>query len=285
MTFKKIKFVTDSTCDIPPELVQKWGIGIVPAFVNYGGNSYADDGKELIREEFYARLLTMTETPTTAAPPPGLTEKVIKEAFEGADHLMVLTAPAALSGIYNSMRLGASSLPPDCVTLIDSGTVTMALGWQVLVGAEVAAATGDVDKVIDAINRVRAHQKLYAGLATMEFLRRSGRVSWALAGIGALLQIKPMVEVKDGVVFPLARVRTFGKVMQELIALTRAQAPLDKLAILHANNPDGARDMQNQLADVIPPETLVINITTVIGTHIGPGALGVATVSKGWRAE
>jgi DegV family protein with EDD domain len=284
MTFKKIKFVTDSTCDIPPELVQKWGIGIVPAFVNYGGNSYADDGKELNREEFYVRLPTMTETPTTAAPPPGLAEKIIKETFEGADHLFILTAPAALSGIYNSMRLGASSLPQDCVTLIDSGTVTMALGWQVLVGAEVGAETGDVDKVKDAISRVRAHQKLYAGLATMEFLRRSGRVSWALAGIGALLQIKPMLEVKDSEVLPLARVRTFGRVVQELLTLTRAQTPLDKLTILHANNPDGAQDMRDQLVDIAPADTLIINITTVIGTHTGPGALGIALVNKGWKA-
>ncbi len=284
MTFKKIKFVTDSTCDIPPELVQKWDIGIVPAFVNYGGNSFADDGKELIREDFYARLPAMTETPTTAAMPPGLAEKIITETFEGADHLFILTAPAALSGIYNSMRLGASNLPQDRVSLIDSGTVTMALGWQILVGAEVAAETGDVDKVRDAISRVRAHQKLFAGLATMEFLRRSGRVSWALAGIGALLQIKPMLEVKDSVVLPLGRVRTFGRVVQELLALTRAQAPLDKLAVLHSNNLDGARDMQNQLADIAPADTLIINITTVIGTHIGPGALGIALVTKGWRA-
>jgi DegV family protein with EDD domain len=284
MTFKKIKFVTDSTCDIPPELVQKWAIGIVPAFVNYGGNSYADDGKELIREEFYARLPEMAETPTTATPPPGLAETIIKQTFAGADHLIILTAPATLSGIFNAMRLGASSLPSDRVTLMDSGTVTMALGWQVLVGAEVAAETGAVEKALDAINRVRTHQKLYAGLATMEFLRRSGRVSWALAGIGALLQIKPMLEVKDSVVLPLGRVRTFGKVVQELLALTRAQAPLDKLAILHANNPDGAHDMQDQLADIAPPETLTINITTVIGTHTGPGALGVALVTRGWKA-
>jgi DegV family protein with EDD domain len=284
MTFKKIKFATDSTCDIPPELVQKYGIGIVPAFVNYGGKSYADDGKELIREDFYQLLPTMPETPTTAAPPPGLAEKVATETFKDADHLVILTAPAALSGIYNSMRLGIANLPQDRVTLIDSGTVTMALGWQILVGAEVAAETGDVDKVLDAINRVRAHQKLYAGLATMEFLRRSGRVSWALAGIGALLQIKPMLEVKDSAVLPLGRVRTFGKVVQELLTLTRAQVPLDKLAILHANNPEGARDMHTQLADIAPPDTLLINITTVIGTHTGPGALGVALVDKGWRS-
>jgi len=283
MTFKKIRFVTDSTCDIPLELAEKWGIGIVPAFVNYDGSSYADDGVELVREDFYRRLPEMTDTPTTAAPPPGLSEKVIRETFEGADHLIILTAPAALSGIYNSMRLGASSLPAECVTLMDSGTVTMALGWQVLIGAEVAAETGDVETVIGAINRVRGHERLYAGLATMEFLRRSGRVSWALAGIGALLQIKPMLEVRDSAVLPLGRVRTFGKVVQELIRLTREQAPLDRLAILHTNNPEGAEDLKQQLSDVAPADTWIINVTTVIGTHTGPGALGIACVNKGWR--
>jgi DegV family protein with EDD domain len=284
MTFKKIRFVTDSTCDIPPDLVKKWDIGVVPAFVNYGGNSYADDGVELVREDFYAKLPSMPETPKTAAPPPAIAEKVILKTFEGADHLVILTAPAVLSGIYNSLRLGASSLPPECVTLIDSGMVTMALGWQVLVGADVAAETGDVQQVVDAISRVRAHQKLYAGLATMEFLRRSGRVGWALAGIGALLQIKPMLEVKDGEVLSLGRIRTFGRVVEELLRLAREHAPLDKLAILHTNNPEGALDMQNKLADIAPPDTLLINVTTVIGTHTGPGALGIASVSKNWRS-
>src|SRR5262245_4632903 len=113
MTFKTIRFVTDSCCDIPPELVKKWKIGVVPAFVNYGGKSYADDGVELDREVYYNQMPTMTSQPTTSAPSPGLAEQVINQTFEDADHLVILCVPARLSGIYNAMRLGSAGIPAD----------------------------------------------------------------------------------------------------------------------------------------------------------------------------
>jgi len=283
MTFKTIRFVADSTCDIPPDLVEKWKIGIVPAFVNYGGKSYADDGVELDRVVYYNQMPSMTTQPTTAAPPPALAEKIIHEAFKEADHLVMLTAPANLSGIYNAFRLGMSQLPQDRVTLIDCGTLTMGMGFQVLIGAEVAAETGDVDAVLSAIQRARPNQQVYAAPETMEYLRRSGRVGWATASVGALLQIKPIVNVTEGEVKSIARVRTFSKAIDKLIELAQSQAPLDRLALLHANNLEGAQEIKNRLGDITPAETLIINVTPVIGTHIGPGALGVTTVSKAWR--
>jgi DegV family protein with EDD domain len=283
MTFRTIRFVADSTCDIPRELLDKWKISTVPAFVNYGGKSYADDGVELDRVVYYNQMPTMTAQPTTSAPPPALVEKIIHKAFEGADHLVMLTAPATLSGIYNAFRLGASQLPQDCVTLIDSGTLTMALGFQTLIGAEVAAETGNLEAVLSAIQRVRANQQVYAIPETMEYLRRSGRVSWAAASVGALLQIKPLVSATESEVKAIARVRTFSKAVDKLIELIQEQAPLDRLALLHVNNSEGAQEMKNRLGDIAPAETFIINVTPVIGTHIGPGALGVTTVSKAWR--
>jgi DegV family protein with EDD domain len=284
MTFQKIKIVTDSVCDIPADLVAKWDIGVVPCFVNYDGKSFADDGVELVREQFYNNLPTMKSTPTTAAPPPALAEDVLNRSFEGADHLIVVTTPAKLSGINNSMHIGARDLPQDRVTIIDSGQLSMALGWQVLIAAEVAAKTGSVEQTIAAVTRVRAHQALYAGLATMEFLRRSGRVGWAAAGIGALLQIKPVVNVSDGVVSPTARVRTFNRVIDKLVELGRTHAPFDKLALLHVNNRDGALELKEQLKDLLPQDTIIADVGPTLGTHIGPGALGVAPVSQSWKA-
>lgn len=283
MTSKVIRFVTDSTCDIPAELVKKYNIGIIPAFVNYGGKSYADDGVELNREVYYNQMPTMTSQPTTAAPSPGLAEKIIKNAFEGADHLIMLTVPAVLSGIHNAFRLGASSLPSDRVTLIDSGTLSVALGFQVLAGVEVAAATNSVEQTVAAIQRARANQKLYAVPESMEYLRRSGRVGWAAASAAALLQIKPIVSATENEVASIARVRTFGKAIDKLIELTQATAPLDKLAILHANNPSGAQEIKTRLGKIVPSETYIINVTPAIGTHIGPKALGIATLSAAWR--
>jgi DegV family protein with EDD domain len=212
-----------------------------------------------------------------------LVTKIIEETFEGTDHLVMLTAPAVFSGIYNAFRLGASALPQDRVTLIDSGTLTMGLGFQALVGAEVAAQTGDVQAVLAAIKGVRANQKVYAVPETMEYLRRSGRLSWAAASVGALLQIKPIVSATESEVKAVARVRTFSKAVDKLIELAQGEAPLDRLAILHSNNSEGAQEVRQRLGQLIPQETLIINITPVIGTHIGPGALGVATVRKAWR--
>lgn len=283
MTSKKIRFIADSTCDIPSDLLQKWNITIIPAFVNYGGASYADDGKELDRVAYYDQLPSMTSQPTTSAPAPGLTESIITKVAAEADHVVMLTVPAKLSGIYNAFRLGASSLPPSTYTLIDSGTTTMAMGFQVLVGAEVAAATGDVVATVNAIERARRHIRLFAAPESMIYLRRSGRVGWAAAGAATLLQIKPIVSLEDGVVESTARVRTFGKAVEKMVELALEQSPLDRLALLHTNNLDGANDMRQRLGDAVPMETYTINVTPVLGTHVGPKALGVITLNNGWR--
>lgn len=283
MNSRRIGFITDSTCDIPAELIKRWQISVIPAFVNYGGKSYADDGIELDREVYYNQMPTMASHPTTAAPSPGLAEKIIMQAAENADHLIMLTAPASLSGIYNAFRLGAINLPPDRVTLIDSGTLSMGLGFQVLIGAQTAAQIDDIPEIINTISKVRANERVYAVPETMEYLRRSGRVGWAAASVGSLLQIKPLVEARDGVVANIARVRTFSKAIDKLVELAQAQAPLERLAILHANNPEGAAIIKERLASIVPAETYILNVTPTIGTHIGPKALGVVTLKAGWR--
>ncbi|MCC6612200.1 MAG: DegV family protein [Anaerolineae bacterium] len=284
MPFKNIRIVTDSTCDIPRDLIEQYKIGVVPCFVNYGGNSYADDGVQLIREDFYRDIPHIRPVPKTSAFPPGMVETLLEATFQEAEHVVILCVPAKLSGVYNAFRLGASNFPKEKVTLIDSGQVAMALGWQVLIAAETAAATGDLQQVLDAIQRVRANQRLYAALDTLEYLRHSGRVGWASASIGTLLQIKPILDVQEGEVKSYARVRTFKRAFDELVHLTREQAPLDRLAILHTANEQGAQDLKDALQDVVPDTVFVVNINPTIGTHIGPGGLGVATLSQSWKA-
>jgi DegV family protein with EDD domain len=283
MTFKNIRFVTDSTCDIPPELVRKYKIGVVPCFVNYGGRSYADDGVELDRRVYYEQMPTLSTHPTTSAPSPGVAERVIHETFAGADHLVMICVPASLSAVYNVFRLGAADLPPDQVTLIDSGTTSMGMGFQVLAGAETAAQMGDVSQVLGAIERARRNSHLYAVPQSMEYLRRSGRVGWATASAANLLQIKPVIGVADSIVSSIARVRTFARAVDKIVELVESQAPLDGLALLHSNNPEGALEMKGRLGNIVPANTHIINVTPALGTHVGPTALGAATLSKAWR--
>jgi DegV family protein with EDD domain len=280
MTSKKIRFVTDSTCDLPADLVQKYSIGVIPTFVNFGDKSLSDNGVDLVREDFYRQLPSMNPFPTTAAMPPALAEEIIMRTFEDADHLFLISVASKLSGVYNIMRLSASKLPPDRVTLIDSKSVTLGLGFQVLAGAETAEATGDVAQVRAAVEHVRERAHVYAALETMEFLRRSGRVGWAAAGLGALLQIKPMLEVYDGDVKSGSRVRTFGRAVEELIRLTHEQSPLERLAVLYISDRNDAEKLRERLSDIAPPDTLIVSVTPTIGSHVGTGGVGVVTVSK-----
>ncbi len=283
MAMQKIRFVTDSTCDIPDDLVEKWQIGVVPIFVNIGDESYADDGESLDRVDYYERLPSLHPFPTTAAPSPGMAKARIDEAAAEADHVIVITAPAKLSALHDSFRLGCAHLPPERVTLVDGGTVTMALGYQILIGAEVAAETGDLAQVLAMMEQARAQCKLVAVLNTLDNLRRSGRINLAAAGIGTLLQIKPMITVTDGEVEILARVRTNKRAHTDLVQRLRALAPMERLSLLHVNNPEGIDWLREEVSDILPEELQVINVNPALGTHVGTKAIGFVALPKNWR--
>jgi DegV family protein with EDD domain len=283
---QRIRFVTDSTCDIPADIADKHGIIVVPVFINYQDQSIADDGIQLHRDEYYKKLPTMLPHPSTSAMSPGIAEEAILRAAQDADHVIIITLAAQLSGVYNAMRLAAQKLPEARYTLIDAGNTSMALGWQVLIGAETNEKTGgDLEKVIAAIHAVRDHLKLYCALETMEYLRRSGRVSWAQANIGALLQIKPIIEVDHGDVKSIGRVRTFKRALEDLEERIRAEAPLAKLAILHSDNLTDAKKLGEMVKDIAPADMMYVFIAPAIGTNIGPGGVGVALVKETWRNE
>ncbi|MDX2074866.1 MAG: DegV family protein [bacterium] len=279
----KIKFLTDSVCDIPDDLLRQYNITVAPIFVNFGGQSFADDGVELKRDDFYRRLRTLEDYPQTSAMSPELARTYIDRAYADADHLFIITTPKGLSGIYNAMRLGSSHLPPERVTLIDSGQLSIGMGWQVLIGAQVAQETGDVAQTHRAIMSAQANQHVYCTVGSLDFLRRSGRVSWAAASIGNFLNIKPVVQSLDGQVHPIARVRTFNRALDKLAELAYQHAPYDKFAILHILNEEGFHALQERLADILPPDTIVGTVGPALGTHVGPGAVGFAAVSKGWK--
>ncbi len=283
MATKRIRFVTDSTCDLPAEIIDKYQITVVPTYVNIGDDSFADDGQQLDRTDYYDRLPTLTPFPTTAAPSPGVAKQFIEAAFADVDHVIIITAPANLSAIYEAMRLGAADLPADQVSLLDGQNVTMALGYQVQIGAEVAAETGDVEQVLSAIKKVQAHSLMSAMIDSLDNLRRSGRINLAAAGIGSLLQIKPIITIEDSDVVVLSRVRTTKRAREDLVRRIREQAPLERLSLLHANNLEGLAWMREQIADIAPENVYEININPTLGTHVGTHCLGFVTLKQNWR--
>lgn len=277
----RILIMTDSTCDLPAKYVQQYDIRIVPTYVQFGTESLADDGVQLTRAGFYQRMVDAPIHPTTSAPPLGETHAIMAQALEDGDHVIALTAPSALSGIYNTFRLSAENLGADRVTLIDSAQLSMGLGWQVLTAAEMAATGATPADIEQAIHALQPRIDVWAALDTMQYLRRSGRVGWAAAMVGDLFQIKPIVYLHDSIVGSAARTRTSRRAFDALVKFAQNAAPLHRLAVMHTQNLDGAHQLLDALADIRPAgDVPIVEATPVIGVHVGPDALGLAVVRK-----
>ena len=284
MTSSSIGIVADSVCDLPAELVASLNVQIIPTYVNIGSESVPDDGKSLNRERFYHDLPSMRLLPSTAAPSPGDAEALYRRILDnGAGHIVSIHVPETLSGTLNAMRLGAEAVGPERITLVDSQQLTFGIGFQVWAAAELAAAGASLECILDTIERIRRHTRVYAIIDTMEYLRRSGRVNGLVASIGGLLKIKPIVSVGNGDVSSIARLRTWSRAEQRLRSLTLEQAPLERLAVLHIANSTGAQRFREGICDIAPSDTLIIETTPTLGTHVGPGSVGVATLNRDWR--
>src|SRR5258708_16267374 len=275
-----VKLLVDSTTDLPAEWLAKWDIPVVAAYVNFGDESFPDDGIALPRHEFYRRLEMGKGLPTTSAPAPGMAQKLMRQQLGKAEHVVAFAVASQFSSIYNTMRLAAEEVDPQRITVVDSGQVTMGLGWMVVAAAEAAERGAGPEEVIAAAMDTRKRLKLYAEIDTLEYLRRGGRVNTFVASVGTLLQIKPIIDVTNGMVSTVQRVRTMSKAVQSLIDLARAQAPLERLAVLHSNYPAGAADLLARLQDIAPTDVITVDITTAIGTHVGAGCLGITTLTK-----
>lgn len=273
----KIGFVTDSTSDLPAHLLGRYGIQSVPAVLVVGGETYLD-GAGLSRDEYYQRLPRMPEPPTTAAPAVGEFEQRYRSLFSaGIEKVVSIHVASTLSGIFNAARLAAQTFDGR-VEVLDSGQLTLGLGFQVLAGAQAAADGADLPGVLGAIRAVREKIKVSALLDTLEYLRRSGRVSWARARVADMLQLKPLIELKEGQVLRLGQARTGRQGMQRLAELLRAVGPLKQLAVLHTGAEARARELLDMIRPDLPEPPLVLNVTTVIGTHLGPNGVGFAAV-------
>jgi DegV family protein with EDD domain len=269
-----VRIVTDSNCDLPPLVAARHAILVVPALLNMGGRAYRD-GLDISRREFYQRLPSLRPLPTTAAPSAGDFESAYRAC--GDAPVVAIHLASKLSALYNAARLGAEPFGGS-VTVVDSGSLSMGQGWQVLAAAEAAAAGAGPAEVLAVVRSVQRRLRLLAALDTVEYLRRSGRASAVTALVGEVLQIKPLVEVRDGEVLALARVRTRHKARETLVAHIEALGPLERLAVLHVAAPDDAQVLADRLAPRAAQPPLVVEATAVIGTHVGPGTLGLAAV-------
>ena len=276
-----VRVVTDSTADVPDELVNELDISVVPVHVIFGTHSY-DDGVTLSREEFYTRLTSANPLPTTSAPSAGEFEAAYRQLqASGVESVVSIHVARTLSVVQNAASIGADAVPGLDVTIVDSEQVSMGLGWQVIEAARAARAGKSVAEVVEAATRTKHHVRLYAALDTLEFVRRSGRVGWAAAAIGQLLKIRPIVEVRNGAVLSVDRVRTRLQSVERLKQLVAGQGALRGLTVLHTHARDAALQLADEFRALYPSLSdpiHVVEATTAIGTHVGPNGLGLACI-------
>ena len=271
-----VRIVTDSACDIPQARADALGIEIVPLTIRFGHDEYVDR-VELSNEEFWRRVATSPVLPETAAPSPGAFEQRFRSLAEaGADGVVCINLSSRLSGTMQSAQVAAKELDGEFpVTVIDSLSVTMGLGSQCLAASRLAADGADLDTIVAAVNDRATKTRIFGTLDTLEHLRRGGRIGGAQAMLGSVLSIKPVIEVRDGVVVEAGKVRTRSKSIQQLAdKLMAATNPQDVFAF-HAQAPD-LDELLDRMSAKVPRDSIEVGeLGPVIGTHGGPRTLGL----------
>jgi DegV family protein with EDD domain len=271
---EKIAVVTDSTADIPLEEQDALNIVVVPAVVTLDGESY-QDGMEISRAEFYHRLPILSSPPTTGAPSMQTFENTYESLLQsGIEKILSIHLPPSLSGMLSVATQAAKSFG-DRIRIFDSGQVSLGMGFQVIEAATALINHGTFEAVLEATQRARENVRLIALIDTLEFLKRSGRVSWLTAGLGNLLRVKIILELIDGVVNRLGQVRTRSKAIEQLQSIAEGWGRLDRLAIPYSASSEDAIAFADKLKALCSRPPIIIEVTTAIGAHIGPNALGV----------
>jgi DegV family protein with EDD domain len=275
VTNRTVAIVTDSTADLPSELARKRSITVVPLTLHFEGKSLLD-GVDITPADFYRQLPAATTHPTTSQPSAGRFAETYAALLKDHDAIVSVHISEKLSGTYASARQGADLTDPKRVHVIDSELASMSLGLLTLAASELAAKGADAESIESKVLAMRDQVQTYFSVATLEFLRRGGRIGRASALLGSVLQVKPVLCIRDGLVTPLERVRTFDRALSRVIELVRA---IDRgqgvCAIVgHADAEDAAERVARELEPIA--ETLMIQpLGPVVGAHAGPGVVGV----------
>jgi DegV family protein with EDD domain len=276
-----IRIVTDSACDLPAEVVSEQAITIVPLYINVGDESYMD-GVNLSREEFYERLPNYKSAPKAATPSiETFLQAYERLADEGAQAILSIHLSETLSATINAARTAAEQFTRIPVTVLDSTQLSLGEGFIVEQAAQLAKLGKTVEEIVTALHDFMKRTYVFASLRTLEYLRRGGRMNFAIARFGELLQLKPLLHMNMGKA-SAHRTRTNKRARQRLLDWLAEYAPYEKLAIVHAGVREDAEALRDQIRSFFPEggNVPIVQITPVLGAHLGIGAIGFACISK-----
>ena len=277
---EKIKIVTDSTCDLPTDLVEKYDIHVIPCYVNINGKSYLD-GVEMSRELFFQSLPSANPLPTTSAPGVDAFLQVYHQLVQaGATAIISIHISETLSNIINVARIASGSIHNIPIIVIDSGQLSMGLGLLALVAAKTAQMGASLEEVETEIFAKKPLTNAFAELETLEYLRRGGRLSSAMHHIGNLLDLKPITKMNNGI-SGLEVHRTSKKTHKRLLEIATELGPAEMVGIIHADAYQKALQVRDELQRIWPGiEPIISYVTPAIGAHVGPGTICIVSIQK-----
>jgi DegV family protein with EDD domain len=278
-----VAIACESTCCLPPELVERYGVSIIPIPLVFGSEAFLD-GVDITSSEFYARLASSRTPPQTSPPSPGEYLQVWQRMAERARAIVLVSADGRVTSFERSTCLAAELardvLPHTAVAVVDSHSAGMGQGFVALAAARAAAAGQPLEEVIQAAERVRAHVRMIVALDTLEYLARASRIPQVAAFVGSVLAIKPIVLFADGGIRQLMRVRTRQRAIQQLVEQLQRMAPPGArlhAAVQHTQAAGEAGELEDRLRGLFNcTELLTTEFTPVMGGYCGPGLLGVA---------
>lgn len=274
-----LRIVTDSTCDLPDEVIKEYDITVVPVYVNLGEESYLD-GIDLDKNEFYSRIERSKIYPTTASPAIDHFSKTFsKLASKGADCILSIHLSSSIGGVFNVAQLASRSVKSVLVRAFDAGQISMGTGFIVAAAAKMAKAGKNLNEIISNIQDLANRTYTFAIVDNLNFLRHSGRISQFKTLLGSVLQIKPVLRFYKGIP-SVEIVRTSKAAYVHLIRSIKSLGNLERLSVLHINAREKAeillKEAEKQFTGQLSPT--IIEVSPAIGTHIGPGAVGFAAI-------
>lgn len=278
-SMSKIRIVTDSTADLPVDIIKQYNITVVPLRVNFGNQSYLE-GVELTTADFYEKLIKSDKLPTTSQPSPGDFVTVYRQLFkEGAEEIISIHLSKKLSGTYQSALLAKSMMEEDVkITVIDSQLVSMGLGLVVLNAAQAVSENKDNKEIYSIIDNVQQRMNTFFIVDTLDYLQKGGRIGKASSLIGSLLNIKAVLTIEAGEVHAFDKIRGKNKALDRILEIAVQKSASQKIqcSIVHANSLETALKLREKLLNNLDCNEIIIsNIGSVVGTHVGPGTVAL----------
>ena len=276
-----IKVVTDSTADLPTELIGNLGITVVPLYVRFGKDVYRDR-EEISEDDFYQRLLQDPTHPTTTQPTPHDFAEAYRQLSSKADGIISIHISEKLSGTCNTASQGKKLIENGCpIEVIDSKTTSMALGLIVMAAANIAKTGKSLPQVVEDVKQVVSSVKLLVLFDTLKYLAKGGRIGKAKSLLGSVLSVKPMLTIKDGEFVPVGQVRSRSKGIERLFDFAKDTADIEDLAVIHSTTPDEAKTLAERISSILSlKQVSIARLGPVLGVHGGPGVLAIALRRK-----